>query len=446
LTRIASWFRALTPRAILVASLGLFLLYSWPGFIGWDTREHMIQARAGVYTDGHPPAVARLVRLCEVFVAGPALLLLIQAITLLVGLYLVLKAKLAPRTAAIAASLIFLFPYVSGVTGLVAKDGLMAGFLMIAIGLMLDDRTSRQRWSLVFLVLASLMRWNALAATFVPMLLLLRWKPSLAGVRRYAVALALWFGVTAVAYEANELMTTKREFLWYWSYAYEDIAGTMGNMPAMDDPTMEQMLAGLPLRVHDHIYDRFKAIYNPASHYHLMRGPNRLLEIPANEAEREATAAAWKRFVLGNPGAYLAYRVDNFRLLMALDRPPSFSNVYVWFNVIAAPEVIVELGHDAAASRIQTVLIDSSIKISLTPLYYTFLYFGLCILLLPFMRSRLEISMLLSALGYELQWFFLAATADARYSQWMVICTLAAAVVIGARYAARYIRPAGSSA
>jgi hypothetical protein len=418
----------ISERTILVASLGLFLIYAWPGFIGWDTREHMIQERAGVYTDGHPPAVAKLFRLCELFVAGPVLMLLIQAITLLVGLYMICKARLAPRPAAIVASLVFLFPYVSGVTGLIAKDGLMAGFLVLGIGCMLEERP---RTALVFLVLASLMRWNALAATFAPMILLFRWRPAITGVRRYAIAVVLWIGVTGVAYEANDLMTTKPEYLWYWSYAYEDIAGTMGNMHAMDDATMDQLLAGLPLLYHDHLYDRFKAIYNPASHYHLMRGPNRLLDIPANEAERDAVAAAWKHVVLGNPGAYLRYRVDNYRQLLAIDRPPTFSNVYVWFNVIAAPEVVTELDHDAAASRIQLRLIEGSIWISLTPVYFTFIYFGLCIALLPFtIRRRLEAALLLSALGYELQWFFLAATADLRYSQWMALCTLTAAALL----------------
>lgn len=422
--------RAIQARTILLASLAAFLLYAWPGFIGWDTREHMIQARAGVYTDGHPPAVARLVRLCEVFVTGPALLLLLQATMLLAGLYMILRSRLRPQPAALAASAVFLFPYIAGVTALIAKDGLMAGFLVLAIGLMLRDR---HRWALVLFVAASLMRWNALAATFAPMLLLFRWSPTVGGIKRYALALACWFAVTAVAYEANELMTTKREYLWYWSYAYEDIAGTMGNMPAMDDPTMERMLEGLPLLYHDHLYDRFKAIYNPASHYHLMRGPGRLLDIPKDRAERDATAAAWKRFVLGNPSAYLQYRTDNFRLLMSIDRPPQFSNVYVWFNVLAAPEVVGELSYDAGPSRIQARLIDASVWISLTPLYYTYVYFALCLVLFAFVRRRLELALLLSAVGYELQWFFLAATADLRYSQWMVICTLTTAALLGLR-------------
>jgi hypothetical protein len=423
-----------SPRAILGGALALFLIYAWPGFIGWDTREHMLQARAGVYTDGHPPAVAHLVRLAEVVVAGPALLLLFQAITLLGGLYLVFSRRLSPRAAAIAAATIFLFPYISGVTALIAKDSLMAGPLMVGIALLCDGRP-RSRWlALACLLFASLMRWNALVATFAPMLLLFRWSPRFTGARRYAIALLAWLGVTTAAYAANTAMTTQREFLWYWSFAYEDIAGTLAHMPAQDDAAMERLLDGVPLRYHDHIYDRLKAIYNPASHYHLMRGPARLLDIAKDQPERDAIGAAWKRVVLDHPAAYFEYRVDSYRLLLGLDRGPPFSNVYIWFNVIAAPENIALLGHDAAPSRIQGTLRTASVWISLTPLYDTFLYFGLLLLLLPAaLWSRLEAALALSALGYELHWFFLAATSDLRYSQWMVLCTLVLAVLLGTR-------------
>jgi hypothetical protein len=434
MAKVIAWLRARTPRQILLASLVIFLVYAWPGFVGWDTREHMVQSRAGVYTDGHPPILAFLVRICELFITGPALLLLIQAITLLVGLYLVLKSRLSPRAAAIAASVIYLFPYVSGVTGLINKDSLMAGPLMIGIGLMLDERMRSHRWALLWLFIASLMRWNALAATFAPMILLFRWSPSSARLRRYAISTLAWFAVTAAAYETNDLMTDQREYLWYWGYAYVDIAGTIANMPDTDDATLNRMLDGVPLVYHDHLYDRFKANYNPAYQYHLVRAPTRLFTIATTETQRDAIYLAWKRFVFGFPRAYFAYRVDAFRMLLSIDRPPSFSNVYIWFNVIAAPEVIAELGHDAGASRIQQRMIDASIWISLTPVYYTFIYFALCLLLLPFVRRRLEIALLLSAIGYELQWFFLAVTADLRYSQWMAMCTFVAGVLIVARW------------
>jgi hypothetical protein len=71
---------------------------------------------------------------------------------------------------------------------------------------------------------------------------------------------------------------------------------------------------------------------------------------------------------------------------------------------------------------LQRKLIEAQVWISLTPVYYIFIYFGALLLLLPFcIKRRLEGALLLSGLGYELAWFFLAASADARYSQWMVI-------------------------
>lgn len=427
--------RRISHRAILGAALAVFLIYAWPGFIGWDTREHFLQARSGIYTDGHPPAIALLTRICEVFVTGPALLLLIQAVTLLVGLYLIFRARLAPMTAALAASAIFLFPFVAGVTGVITKDALMAGPLLIAIGLMLDE-TKRRYWLvLALLVFASLMRWNALAATFTPMLLLFRWRPSLTGVRRYAIAIAAWLAVTAVAYAANSALTSKREYLWYWSFAYEDIAGTLEYMPDVDDAHMEQLLAGVPLVYHDHLHQRFRAIYSPISHYHLMRDSTKLFEIASTETQRTAIADAWKRIVLGHPAAYLHYRWDSFRALIGLDWGETFSRVYVWFNVIAAPQVIVELQHDATASHLQSYLMRASVWFSLTRMYATVIYIVLALLLLPLCRTRLEWAMVLSGLGYQGQWFFLAATPDGRYSQWMVICTLMTAILVGARLA-----------
>lgn len=430
------WDRV-SPRAILLTTLGLFWVYCWPGFVGWDTYAHLLAARSGVYTDGHPPAVSRLVRISELFIAGPAGMLLIQSLTFLLGLYYLFKTRLVPRNAAVAAALVFLFPLVSGVQALIAKDCLMAGFLMLGIACLCDERRSRQGLAVAFIAAASLMRWNALAATFTPMLLLYRWRPSIRGVRRYAFAVAVWASITGVTYELNELMTTEREYFWYSSTAYQDIGCTLEYMPPQDDATMEKLLEGVPLRIHHHIWERFHAIYYPAHFFHLIRGEERPFDLATTPAERDAITRAWKRIVVGNPRAYLRYRWDNWRLLLGLERkppPPGASAVYVWFSVIAAPETIPQLEHDASASRIQAKLRAWSIWISLTPVYWNFLYLGLSFVLLPLCRKNaLEMSLLLSAIGYELAWFFLAQTTDIRYSQWMVICSLTTTILFVTR-------------
>lgn len=432
---IGAWFRRRTPSQVLVAALAVFLIYSWPGFVGWDTRSHLLEERAMHISDAHPPAVAWLVRIVEIFVRGPAGVLLVQAVSLLAGLYMLFSTKMSRRAAAWCTAGVFLFPPIAGVQALIAKDCLMAGFLMIGIACLADDQRPRRRWwALVWIFLGTLMRWNALSATFVPILLLFRWRPSTTGVKRYAIATGVWLAVTGMALKTDDLLADEHAHLWYWSNGYEDIAGTLEYIEPLDDAQMLAVLDGVPLVQRDHLHERFKALYSPSYYFQLMRNEGRIFNRPANDEERAAIARAWKRLVFGHPGAYLRYRIDNFRLLLQLDRPESFSNVYVWFTVIGAPETIPELDHDAGPSRLQQIMIPASMKISLTPVYYVFIYFALCFLLVPFAwRNALAMSTLLSAIGYELALFFLAATTDYRYSQWMILCSVVSLILVVAR-------------
>jgi hypothetical protein len=440
-TALRGWLDRISPRMILGAALALFLIYAWPGFVGWDTREHFLQARAGVFKDGHPPAVAILVRICELFVTGPALLLLLQALSLLAGLYMLLRTRLPPRTAALAAGGIFVFPPISGVTGLITKDALMAGALMIAIALLVSERRRDHFLAAGLILFASLMRWNAFSATFVPMVLLFRWRPDLTGFRRYVAAVCVWLGVTVVAMEVNDHLASEREYTWYWANGYLDIAGTLHEMEPMDDASLDKLLDGLPLRYHDHLNDRFARLYDPTKYYQLMRDGDYLIEPPHDDATAARVTEVWKRVVLGHPAAYLRYRWDNFRSLLMLDRSPTYSRVYVWLTVIAAPQTIAELEHDAHPSRLQNALRSAAIWASLTPIYYVFIYAALCLVLLPFcVRDRLELAILLSAIGYEAALFFIASTTDFRYSQWLILCSVTALTLFLARVRAARVR------
>jgi hypothetical protein len=166
------------------------------------------------------------------------------------------------------------------------------------------------------------MRWNAVAATFAPMLLLFRFRPGILGVKRYAIALAVWIGFTGAAYATNEALTMQREYYWYWSHAYEDIAGTLEYVPTVDDKTLLGWLDGVPLTRHTNLHASFRAIYDPAQYFQLVRPgePDTIFLKPSTEAERTAVARAWKRIVTGNIGAYLMYRYDNFRRVLRRSR------------------------------------------------------------------------------------------------------------------------------
>ena len=427
-----------SPRAILVAALAVFAIYAFPGYIGWDTEAHLLQARSGIYTDAHPPIIAALWRAVELVITGPVGMLAIQAATLLAGLYSIFRVHFTPRVAAVAAAAVFVFPPVAGVTALVIKDALMAGFLALGAGWLAHGRTRR---GLVACAIASAMRWNALAAT-LPIIVGLLPTPA-RGARRLAIAVGAWLAITVAAMGVNTLLTDRHMHYWYGTQAYQDLAGTLRWMDDLPDADAKALLAGVPLASTDQIQAHARASYNPADYRQLTSGPDRMFEPPKTATERAAIAAAWWRVIVEHPAAYLKYRWDNFRNLIRLDHPNSFAHVYVWFTVIAAPAETEKLQHDAAPSRIQDVMRRGSIALSNTWLYWPWIYVLVsCALLVACRRQRVVVALLVSGLAYELAWFVLDPTGDFRYSQWMVTCcAIAAASWIARRYSSDTTRP-----
>ena len=81
---------------------------------------------------------------------------------------------------------------------------------LVGFAYLLDERPRARWYALLWIFIGSLMRWNALAASFAPMVLLFQWRPALHWLKRYAIALAVWVGITGAAYGVNELLTDER--------------------------------------------------------------------------------------------------------------------------------------------------------------------------------------------------------------------------------------------
>jgi hypothetical protein len=125
-----------------------------------------------------------------------------------------------------------------------------------------------------------------------------------------------------------------------------------------------------------------------------------------------------------------------------------FSQVYVWFTVIAAPQSIEHLHYDAGPSRLQRHLFDAAIWTSNTWLYWPWVYgIAAFVLLVVCRRDRTLVSLLASGVLYELALFFLNPTGDFRYSEWMIIAAVIAFVwVVLARYQNHTRRPSAQRA
>src|SRR5262245_29917224 len=162
-----------------------------------DTFEHLGESRTGVYTDGHPPAMDALFWLSEQLVNVPFGLLVIQTLALLVGLYALLRRTFAPERAAWITAALFVFPPIMTTMAVVWKDSLMAAALVGGTVWLL---AGRRWWALAALFFASVVRYNAFAATFPIVVLLLEWRPGLRWYKRYAIALAAWLAITGAAF------------------------------------------------------------------------------------------------------------------------------------------------------------------------------------------------------------------------------------------------------
>src|SRR5580704_7913213 len=119
---LRSRMRSLSPRAILAGGYAIFALYAYPGYMSWDAMTQLAQARRGIYSDDHPPAMAALWRVLELVINGPLPMLLACSVPFLIETCYLLRDKLSPRASAIVAVLLLWFPPVGTVMAAVYKD------------------------------------------------------------------------------------------------------------------------------------------------------------------------------------------------------------------------------------------------------------------------------------------------------------------------------------
>jgi hypothetical protein len=216
-----------------------------------------------------------------------------------------------------------------------------------------------------------------------------------------------------------------------------DMAGTLEFSRPYSDAELDALLPDM-LHVHDHIQDRMRAIYKPVDFRHLDRGEHQIFEQPATAEQRQTVGRAWKTLILDNPGAYLTFRWENWSALNRFDHAV-YMNTYARFYSLGHEDNDL-VQHDAAPSKIQRRIANVMIAVSYTNLFDPAPYLILGVLLIPFaLRDRLASALIASGMLYQLAWFFLAPTADYRYSHWLVTTITLATIVLFAR---RYRRQA----
>ncbi|NVB77400.1 MAG: hypothetical protein HOV81_03315 [Kofleriaceae bacterium] len=434
--RARRWFAALTPFKRMFAGWLVFMLYAFPGYMSYDSVLQLREARWGYYSDGHPPMMAELWRTTDYFVAGPLGMLVVQSVCFLAGVYLIFKRRMSPRTAAVAAVLVLLFPPVSSVMAVIWKDSQMTAFMLLGLGLMLQDSRRARVLGLVAMAAGTAMRHNALVMTLPLVVLLFVWDERYGAVKRYGIALVAWIVLTMSARVVNNALTFSHRSVWVDKIAPCDIVATLRHTsPQIPDDEMRTLLEGTRLlQSHDlHAFTQ-RGDEDADLGGTLWDTPYFFLAAPMTDEERDGMVRAWKRVVFSHPRAFLTYRWRIFQRIIGLGGPGD-STVYNWFTDIQDPyKSAFQVDHDAAASRIQNLLrqamhwCGSSVVFSIT------VYLALSLLLLPFcVRDRESFALLVSALMGEAILFLIAPTTDWRYSYWLIVAVVIVTVLLVAR-------------
>jgi hypothetical protein len=416
------------PCAVLLAAFVLFVAVSYPGYMTYDSFDQLLQARKGPLTDWHPPFMAFQWRILDWIWAGPQLMLMLQGALFLSGTFAILLRFMQPMRAAIAAACVLHFPPVIAPMVVIWKDCQMAGYLVAgAAALMSRDR----RWKIagcVLLVFATAVRYNAAAATAALVIALTTWREGQPRWQRLGLAAATWLAITIAAFGIDALLVEKHLYPLPNSLAFHDLAGSV-HYSDMTEAEVTELLADVPLATRDGVRARIDALYHATDYLNLVNGDAPVFVTPATDGERAAVTRAWKTVITRAPAAYLHHRWRVFRQLVELGTADG-DHVYTAFHGAPWFDGLVE-GHRLTWLQRRWGKAMRAVDHGVSFVYRGWFYLLLAFALLPLATSLpLALALLLSGLAYELAMFFIAPATDPRYSHWLIVCTILAAILL----------------
>lgn len=411
----------LTAPRILLGGWLLVLLYGVPGYMSYDSVFQLLEARAWHFSDGHPPLMAALWGVLDLFVCGPLPMLLLQSGAFLLGLYWIARHLVPARAAALVAVFVTCSPPVISVLAVIWKDSQMSAFLALGTGLVLSPRRGLRLAGLGALALATGMRHNALSITLPLVLLLFVWRPEHRGLRRYAIAMAAWLALTLAAQAANKLLTHERRPLWHESIALFDVLGVL-HFLAPTETELATTLEGAPV-IASELLSQAVAIDDRLGFFDgLYQARSRTFGTNLTAPERAAVERLWWRLVPRNPAAFARYRYRLALEILELRAPPP-PNIYRSYTDHQDPALKAALlSHDASASFVQRWLQHRVSFGFRLPSSRVWAAFFASVALLPFcFGHRLALAVVLSGLFGEALLFAISPAGDTRYSVWLAI-------------------------
>lgn len=427
--------------------VGLLFVMFYPGGMSIDSFEHLLQARSGALGDWHPPFIAWLWRGADAILRGPLLMVIAQFGLFLFALQAFAKAAL-PGSGKWFTLATLCLPPITGILGVVWKDIWASSLLLLAGAWLLDFEARRAPVRVgqlvcggVALLGALLFRHNAVFAV-LPLVAIAAWQQRRADGRGWrapataaGVAVAVVAGLVAVAGGINRSLIDYHQFPQQSLFIF-DLAGVAVRSGHTD--LIEATAGQLPkvLRGRDSIpLEVLSAHYYPSTWTPLALEAGSPLALTDSATEVDALAAAWVRALREQPMAYLRHRAAVFRQVIGAHREPLFAPVYFGIPESSPDHVMVSRNFriDTDVSPLQLRLRSAFATLATWTLYRPWLWLGLNLLVVAAAvsaRRPAAAAIALSGLCYELALFFIAPSADYRYSHWLILASWGALVAL----------------
>ncbi|CAG2142536.1 hypothetical protein LMG19282_02239 [Cupriavidus campinensis] len=408
--------------ALSIAITALLIVTIWtafaPGFMSNDSVSQYRSALAQSYADNHPAIMSYVWHLSLSLIHGPESLLVLHLVLLVLGIFVWQMDMPSPRWKVLVPAIFFL-PWILNFAGVLWKDVGMAFSLLVATGLLFNQRRSIRLalLSLPFLFYAFAVRHNAILATapliFVASLgYLHKRKVIYAALIAIVASVAFWLIGSLVSYG---LLKAERRHLETF---------LMGDDIAMISAQTGQNL--LPWVKHDDLMacTKPRILYERALCF-ISRGydpgGSLVTEVPV-----ETTHKLWKETVLAHPILSAKIRWDAFLYFL---RSPQLAPAYVWQPQIMQNDLGIALARPDSAQRLETYVTLSQNSV-LSEFFKPYLWLTLAVIMLVLcarMRPSIErtqvFALNLSALGCYASLLAAVPSVDFRYAYWCIIAT-----------------------
>lgn len=444
------FFATFPPTLLFAVGWGCYLLLFFPGFMSNDTVHQLLEGRSGQIGDWHSPVMTWVFGALDRLYPGPGGMLLAQISLIWGALWLFYRigiANYAPRLGAVLLVMLMFYPAVLGINGVIWKDTLMAGFVVMLVAAVVGSlEKPTLKWHMTALALLSgilvlLMRINGIFLIFPLMVALslvhLPYRGRFTILAATLAGATVSVGLTILAMAVNEKLAT-RHLHSILSIAIFDVSGGIANLSEGD--RQNALFKKLPSALtQGHDAAQLATAYSARDWQAVFLGDapglNDLQTFQTTYVagytaltplERNEVLGAWIETITTEPIAYLTHRAAAFAWVLGFQRQ-------LWQPTLMDPAGYPESLQAIVTPFSQQTPLQSKLewlflKLSNYAPYKPWFCLLAATLLLTYLLVRrrdqiASIAMCLSVPAHMVGLFLLAPTPDFRYSHVIFIVT-----------------------